>query len=207
MIYSCGLKMRLTILTFWAVLAVAVFFLPALSHGKTYKYVDEKGQLHLTDRKETIPGEYLDQIETVDEDHSTAAFNPIISDKVNNEYRGARSAVEGELDMLRLLSAFASTNPGDIKTSVAGMKYAMLLIFVLTIFSAVLIFKYVKPRVTKYLLLVLLVLSVYAALYNMFRHQLAAHLETVAVTNTLSDDQKAMLEMLLEEIDQSPPSP
>lgn len=182
-------------------LALFVFFTPALSYATTYKYIDEKGMPHLTDRKDTIPAKYLDRVEVVEEDHSTAYFSSKISDKltdkVKTEYYGAQNELTGKLDTFRSMSSFASTNPSDIRTTLSEMKYAILAVVLLTVVAAVLVIKFVKPRMIKYPLLVLLMVCGYAVLYYMFKHQLVEHLEGVANVNALTDEQKEMFEKLL----------
>ncbi len=181
--------------------ALLGFFPPALSYATTYKYIDEKGMTHLTDRKDNIPAKYLDRAEVVEEDHSTAEFNSKISDKltdtVRTEYYGAQNDLTDKLDSFRSMSSFASTNPADIKTTLSEMKYAILAVVLLTLVATVLVIKFVKPRMIKYPLLVLLMVCGYAVLYYMFKHQLVEHLEGIANVNALTGEQKEMFEKLL----------
>jgi len=84
----------------WLIIVPAVFVLVAISsslpssaEGASYKYIDKKGTVHFTDRYESIPQEYRDQIKVIREIVRPEAPAPPSEGKEKKE-GGGPSSVE-----------------------------------------------------------------------------------------------------------------
>lgn len=80
-------------------LAVSLFFLisfgPTSADADLYKYIDKKGTIHFTDRYESIPQEYRDQIKLIKEPAPQAPPQPV--EGLEGKRKGAADA-EGQAE-------------------------------------------------------------------------------------------------------------
>ncbi len=84
------------ILLLWG---VSLFFLisfgPTFADAELYKYIDKKGTIHFTDRYESIPQEYRDQIKVIKEPAPQAPPQPV--EGLEGKRKGAGEA-EGQAE-------------------------------------------------------------------------------------------------------------
>lgn len=83
---------RLPLSLLGASVLILLFGMVSASQAAMYKYVDKKGVTHFTDRYESIPGEYRNQIQTI---RDTAKPEPAEKPAMDQEKEGSETPAGG----------------------------------------------------------------------------------------------------------------
>jgi hypothetical protein len=176
-----------------------VFFLlaPALSVAETYKYVDEDGVVHFTDDRRIVPEQHRKTMELVDEKGRVEYYAPSFMEQVGIRIINIKYGIKKRVELCRQIRGFSSTNPKDITATLYRMKYWVLAALVIVAGVGFFMFRYVKDRPLRYLVLASAVFIALLLLGVVFRTQLFEHLDALAQSGVFDNNQRILYEMLL----------
>jgi len=83
-------KLKKMLILFPVFLFCLLSFLPTFADADTFKYIDKNGTIHFTDRYESIPQEYRNQVQVIKEPAPQAPSQPV--EGVEGQRKGAAAA-------------------------------------------------------------------------------------------------------------------
>lgn len=178
-------------------LLVILYLAPAVSDAETYKYVDEDGVVHFTDDVRVVPPQHRKNMELVEEKGRVEYYAPSFMEQVGIRIIKVKYGIKKRVELCGQIRRFSSTNPGDITTTLFKMKYWVLAVLAMVAGVAFLLFRYVKDRPLRYLVLASALFVALLLLGVVFRAQLFEHLDVLSQAGNLDNRQRILYEKLL----------
>lgn len=140
-----------------------ICLVPSDSFARTFRYVDDEGGAHLTNRKDSVPPEYQKKVEELEERENADGYIPSLEEAVVNEDRRDSDATWFKFDELswhkRMLLKFRAGNR-EMKSILTGMRATIAASLGFLVIGVLVVNFLVKKRSHRCLLISMIVSSV-----------------------------------------------
>jgi hypothetical protein len=199
-------------LTRYVTVVCVLIFLPSAAAAKTYRYTDDKGVVHLTNDKDTIPGEYRKGTVALKEDKRVDGYTPPPGSMPEEEGRegeegeqakGERTdwVIKEEPGVLKKTERFVDRNVKYILGLTSDVRVLLGMAALAPVVVILLSFLLFKRKAVRFLFVLLVLGCVYVALYSLYFRNVMEKggdpmKETEDARSDLEEHNKAISEVL-----------
>ena len=153
------------------ILLLALFFhlaIPLLSMAEVYRYTDENGTVHLTDRIENVPGNYREQVrpqESVEPIVSDLLFQTPKEEQPENRHQGDTAPAPNDGESGGLPSVDLQ---GKLKAMAGGLLTPMLLGLAGTVLTFIFVRIFIRTKLLRFYVGIMIVSCIYLLILNTY---------------------------------------